>query len=129
MRGDYMALDSEIIRILEEQAQGFNQSETRAIEAQVRLPVSKNPGRGNYDAGRYCVYDIFIVPTSPSLRYGWVLRVSHPDEAPYPATIIFSNSEQENKEVTAVSAAHLSEKVKEIFALEGTEEGIKWLLR
>lgn len=115
-----MALDPEISRILGEQVQIFNQRETKNVKAQVDIPPSKNPGRGNDDYGRFCVYDVLIEDRGLQSLPGpkKALSISHPDgQSPFRATItVFSSGG--TREEQAASPAQLAERLKEILAKE-----------
>lgn len=96
-----MAVEQSIIDALEHLVAEFNAQEQRAVKAEVRVPaghpVNVAQGRGNATFGRFCVYDVCLVPDERSYRYYPLLQVRHDDGKPYPATLIFSDPpEQED---------------------------------
>jgi hypothetical protein len=95
-----MAIEQSIIEILEQLAAEFNAKEQRAISVQVRVepghPNTIAKGRGNYDAGRRCVYDLFLKPGKRSISPYHLIQVSHFDDRPYPAYDTISDPQQEH---------------------------------
>jgi hypothetical protein len=125
-----MAVEQSIIDALEHLTAEDNAKEQRAVKAVVRVPTGHRlnvaQGRGNYTFGRFCVYDVFLIPDNSSFRYYPLLRIKHDDGRAFPATVISSDPPKE-EEVGSENA--MKEVVRRILNSDEASQAIESLSR
>lgn len=124
-----MALEQRIIDVLKEQAEKFNATEARPVYAEVKIPEGENPGRGNKNFGTKCQYYLDITPQATAFRFVPVVMVVHPDEQPFPATVHYSDADDNEATSLTVDEADLAAQVERAITSEVVNRSIDDMLR